>query len=124
MKLNSPNPSWLTQLTCSLNPNQVLKTAHLIGTAPGPTPQSRLQNTRGKFSPSPLSQNDSQSENEVEDPRPIETATTNMRSGSPQVLKTSHRHRTNPSPTLRPRLQNTSQGTPWPTSNASQSSQQ
>ena len=49
MKLNSPNPSRLTQLTCSLNPNQVLQTAHLNRTAPGPTPQSRLQNTRGKI---------------------------------------------------------------------------
>ena len=48
MKLKTLNPSWLTKLTCSLNPNQVLQTAHLNRTNPGPTPQSRLQNTRGK----------------------------------------------------------------------------
>ena len=41
------------------------------------------QNHRARGTPNPLSQNDSQSENEVEDPRPIETATTNMQSGSP-----------------------------------------
>ena len=68
----------------------MLQTAHLNRTNPGPTPQSRLQNTRGKTIgpgelPNPPSQNDRQSESEVEDPRPIETATTNMQSGSPQV---------------------------------------
>ena len=41
------------------------------------------QNHRTRGTPSPLSQNDSQAENEVEDPRPIETATKNMQSGSP-----------------------------------------
>ena len=41
------------------------------------------QNHRARGTPSPLSQNDRQSESEVEDPRPIETATTNIQSGSP-----------------------------------------
>ena len=41
------------------------------------------QNKRARGTPSPLSQNDRQSESEVEDPRPTETATTNMQSGSP-----------------------------------------
>ena len=41
------------------------------------------QNHRARGTPSPLFQNDSQSENEVEDPRLIETATMNMQSGSP-----------------------------------------
>ena len=41
------------------------------------------QNHRVRGTPSLLSQNDRQSESEVENPRPIETATTNMQSGSP-----------------------------------------
>ena len=42
------------------------------------------QNHRARGTPSPLSPNDRQSESEVENhPRPIETATTNMQSGSP-----------------------------------------
>ena len=49
MKLKTPNPSWLTKLTCSLNPNQVLQSAHLNRKDPGPTTQSRLQNTRSKI---------------------------------------------------------------------------
>ena len=47
------------------------------------TAEDPRQNHRARGTTSPLSQNDSQSENEVEDPRPIETATTNMQSGSP-----------------------------------------
>ena len=71
------------------------------------------QSHRAKGFPSPLSQYDSQSESEVEDPRPIETATTNMQSGSPTGAENdTPPQRTNPSPPLRPRLQNTSQGTP------------
>ena len=47
------------------------------------TAEYSRQNHRARGTPSPLSQNDSQSENEVEDPRPIETATMSMQSGSP-----------------------------------------
>ena len=41
------------------------------------------QNHTTGGTPNPLSQNDRQCENKVEDPRPTETATTNMQSGSP-----------------------------------------
>ena len=129
MKLNSPNPSWLTQLTCSLNPNQVLQKAHLNRTAPGPIPQSRLQNTRGKIIgqgdlpvPSPKTTVSLKPKSRTLDPKRLPQRTCNL--DPPQVLKTTHHHRTNPSPTLRPRLENTSQGTPGPTNIASQSSQQ
>ena len=60
-------------------------------TEPGPSSQREYeqtaeyprQNHRARGTPSPLSQNERQSESEVEDPRPIETATTNMQYGSP-----------------------------------------
>ena len=41
------------------------------------------QNHTARGTPIPLSRNDGQSENGVEDPRPTETATTNMRAESP-----------------------------------------
>ena len=41
------------------------------------------QNHTDRGTPIPLSRNDRQTENEVEDPRPTETATTNMRAESP-----------------------------------------
>ena len=76
------------------------------------TAEHPKKNHPARGPPIPLSRNDRPSENEVEDPRPTETATTNMQSASPTCAVNDTQPRTNPSPTPRPRLQKTSLETP------------
>ena len=92
----------LTKPTCSLNPHQELQMTHL------PQQDRSRSYPAGQIVEYPIQNHNERSKSEAEDTRPTETATTKMRAECPQVMQTTHQHRTNPSPTQWLRSQNTS----------------